>query len=318
MKKKRAPKLIIVVPCYNEQEALPFSNDKLNQVLEDLVTKELIDASSYILYVDDGSKDDTWALIKQYHQENNHVTGLKLSRNKGHQNALMAGLMFAQTRCDCAISIDADLQDDIHAIEAMIKKFNEGNEIVYGVRSDRTSDSAFKRFTAQGFYKLLNKLGAKTIYNHADFRLMSSTALQGLAEYHEVNLFLRGMVPEIGFNNTTVEYERQERKQGVSKYPLRKMIGLALEGISSLSSRPMFVIMIAGFFFTFVGLLGIIIVLIYWIFNFLSMTWLIMAFVSLLGGLSIMATGYVGLNVSKNYLETKHRPRYIIEENLTE
>lgn len=314
MKRKKTPKLILVVPCYNEEEALPFSNEKLNSVLQDLIAKDLIDYKSRILYVDDGSKDQTWPLIEQYSKESKLVSGLKLARNKGHQYALMAGLMYAKDNADIAISIDADLQDDIHVIETMVRKYLDGNEIVYGVRNDRSSDSKFKRNTAQLFYKVMKWLGAKTIYNHADFRLMSSAALEALAEYHEVNLFLRGMIPEIGFTNTTVEYERQERQQGESKYPLKKMIALALEGISSASSKPMFLIMGVGCGFACLGFDAILVVLIYWIFRFLSYYWLEMGFISLIGGLIIMAIGYVGLNVSKNYMETKHRPRYIVEK----
>ena len=317
MKIKNTPRLALVVPCYNEEEALPFSNEKLIGVLNDLVNKQLITQDSYILYVDDGSKDKTWSLIEGYHQEFKQVWGLKLSRNKGHQNALMAGLTYVQDKCDCCVSIDADLQDDIKVIETMVKEYLEGNEIVYGVRSDRSSDSHFKRHTAESFYKIMEKLGAKTIYNHADFRLMSTQALAALAEYHEVNLFLRGMIPELGFKNTTVTYERLERQQGESKYPLKKMIALALEGISSASSKPMFIIIGAGFGFMLLGVAAMFTVLIYWIFRFFSTIWFVGGFISFVAGWTIMAIGYVGLNVSKNYLETKHRPRYIIEQILT-
>ncbi|MBP3814359.1 MAG: glycosyltransferase family 2 protein, partial [Butyrivibrio sp.] len=231
-------RLFCVIPCYNEQEVLPETSSRIRDKLLDLISKNKIDSDSRIVFVNDGSKDATWDIITDLHHKDPVFQGINLSRNMGHQNALLAGLMTVKDSCDCAISLDADLQDDIEAIEAMIDKFNEGVDVVYGVRSKRTTDTFFKRFTAEGFYKVMNSLGANTVYNHADYRLMSRRALLGLAEFGEVNLFLRGIVPMVGYKSDVVYYERAERFAGESKYPLKKMLSFAVEGITSLSTKP--------------------------------------------------------------------------------
>ena len=230
--------LFMVIPCYNEEAVLPETSRQLKEKLEHMIQNGIIDAESRIVFVDDGSKDKTWSIIEQLHNTDEIFSGIKLSRNRGHQNALLAGLMSSVTRADMMISMDADLQDDVDAIEAMVEKYHEGNDIVYGVRSSRETDTAFKRSTAQGFYKLMNSMGAETVYNHADFRLMSRRAVEGLAQFGEVNLFLRGIVPMIGYPSDKVYYERKERLAGESKYPFKKMVSFAMEGITSLSVEP--------------------------------------------------------------------------------
>lgn len=313
MKNNKLARLALVVPCYNEQEVLPSTNTTLQNVLMTLIDKDLISDDSYILYVNDGSKDETWNIIEKFHEESNLVDGIKLSRNKGHQNALMAGLMYAKDNCDCAISIDADLQDDVNVIEQMVNEYLNGSQIVYGVRNSRDTDSFFKRKTATMFYKLMEKLGAKTIYNHADFRLMSSRALQELASFNEVNLFLRGIVTELGFKVSIVKYDRLERQLGESKYPFSKMLSLAFEGITSFSIKPVMIVVYTGAVLLILGFLAILTVIIYSFFAFFNVAWFIVSIMSLFTGMNLLAIGLVGIYVGKNYMETKSRPRYIIE-----
>ncbi|MCK9198348.1 MAG: glycosyltransferase family 2 protein [Bacilli bacterium] len=313
MKNNKLARLALVVPCYNEQEVLPSTNTTLQNVLNTLIGKDLISDDSYILYVNDGSKDETWNIIEKFHEESNLVDGIKLSRNKGHQNALMAGLMYAKDNCDCAISIDADLQDDVNVIEQMVNEYLGGSQIVYGVRNSRDTDSFFKRKTATMFYKLMEKLGAKTIYNHADFRLMSSRALQELASFNEVNLFLRGIVTELGFKTSIVKYDRLERQLGESKYPFSKMLSLAFEGITSFSIKPVMIVVYTGAVLLILGFLAILTVIIYSFFAFFNVAWFIVSIMSLFTGMNLLAIGLVGIYVGKNYMETKSRPRYIIE-----
>lgn len=313
MKNNKLARLALVVPCYNEQEVLPSTNTTLQNVLRTLIGKDLISDDSYILYVNDGSKDETWNIIEKFHEESNLVDGIKLSRNKGHQNALMAGLMYAKDNCDCAISIDADLQDDVNVIEQMVNEYLNGSQIVYGVRNSRDTDSFFKRKTATMFYKLMEKLGAKTIYNHADFRLMSSRALQELASFNEVNLFLRGIVTELGFKVSIVKYDRLERQLGESKYPFSKMLSLAFEGITSFSIKPIMIVVYTGAVLLILGFLAILTVIIYSFFAFFNVAWFIVSIMSLFTGMNLLAIGLVGIYVGKNYMETKSRPRYIIE-----
>ena len=232
------PVLFLVIPCYNEEEVLPETGRRLNKKYDALIASGAISPDSRVVFVNDGSRDRTWEIIRSLHEENPRFSGVDLTRNRGHQNALLAGLMTVKDLCDAAISMDADLQDDINAIDEMVAKFKEGNDIVYGVRSSRETDTFFKRTTAQGFYKVMDHLGVKTVYNHADFRLMSRRALEGLSEYREVNLFLRGIVPLIGYKSTTVTYVRSERFAGESKYPLKKMLAFAFDGITSFSVKP--------------------------------------------------------------------------------
>ncbi|MGR1083730.1 glycosyltransferase family 2 protein [Olegusella massiliensis] len=309
------PKLIIVVPCYNESEVLPITAGMFKQEIETLISKNKIDADSHILFVDDGSKDDTWQLIEEFTHANPVFLGMSLSRNRGHQNALLAGLMEAKDMCDITISIDADGQDDITAMEKMLDEYLSGSEIVYGVRSDRRSDTFFKRTSAQSFYKLLSKLGVETVYNSADYRLMSSRALNSFAEFKEVNLFLRGMVPLVGYKYSIVTYERHERLAGSSHYPLKKMIALAIDGITSLSVQPI----------TYITMLGFIISLL----SFIAAIWAIVVaccgksvsgwasmtvIICLLGGIQLISLGVIGEYIGKIYLETKSRPRFIIDK----
>ena len=307
-------RLFCVIPCYNEQEVLPETSRRLKEKFESLISDGKIDADSRILFVNDGSKDDTFNMIKKLHEENPIFQGINLSKNMGHQNALLAGLMTAKDLCDMAISMDADLQDDINAIDAMVDKFNEGADIVYGVRSKRATDTFFKRFTAEGFYKLINTMGGDTVYNHADYRLMSRRALFALSEFGEVNLFLRGIVPMIGFNQEVVYYERAERFAGESKYPLKKMLSFAVEGITSLSTKPIKMITGLGFSIVFITLLVFIYSLARYFTGHNEPGWTtIVMSVWFIGGLTIMSIGIIGEYIGKIYLETKNRPRFIIE-----
>lgn len=311
----RGSRLYLVIPCYNEEEALPETARRLRDKLHRLIEAGAIAADSRILLVNDGSTDRTWELICALHKADALFCGLSLSRNRGHQNALLAGLMTAKDRADVTISMDADLQDDIHAIDRMLEKYRNGCEIVYGVRSSREKDSFFKRFTAEGYYKLLAALGGEVVFNHADYRLMSSTALEALAQYGEVNLFLRGIVPMLGYRTDTVEYERGERIAGESKYPLRKMLGLASEGVSSLSIKPLRAILWTG-----VLSIGIdfVLLLIFLIQCFAGKGFPIertlLLLIVLFGGLILTGLGVAGEYIGKIYLETKHRPPYIIAE----
>jgi glycosyltransferase involved in cell wall biosynthesis len=311
-------RLAIVVPCYNEEAVLPETNKQLLEVLNNLISFEKVSSDSYILYVNDGSKDSTWEIIKSLHEQNTQVKGLKLSRNKGHQFALLAGLEFSMNNSDISISIDADLQDDVNAINEMVDKYYAGNDIVYGVRKKRKTDTFFKRFTAQSFYKLMTLLGTKTVYNHADYRLMSKRALKALFEYHEVNVFLRGIVPTIGYNSDAVFYERKERFAGESKYPLKKMIAFAFEGITSFSIKPLTMIFKLGIIITILSLVFFLTMLIMDLFNKKDIQIVVYLVISLwfLGGINLTSVGIVGQYVGKNYIETKSRPRYFVEERL--
>ncbi len=309
--------LYIVVPCYNEEEVLPETSRRLKAKLEQLMAAGKISPKSRVLFVNDGSRDRTWALIAQLHENDPIFCGVDLSRNRGHQNALLAGLMTARERADLAISMDADLQDDVDAVDAMVDKYLEGVDIVYGVRSSRRKDSFFKRTTAEGFYRLMNALGAETVFNHADYRLMSRRALDGLAQFREVNLFLRGIVPMIGYRTDTVEYERGERFAGESKYPLKKMLAFALEGITSLSVKPLRMITALGFLIFLVSLGMIAYNIVRWIGGNTITGWASLACsICLIGGLILLALGVIGEYMGKLYLESKHRPRFLIRQVL--
>ena len=309
--------LYIVVPCYNEEEVLPETSRRLREKLETLMAAGKISGESRILFVNDGSKDKTWKIISALHAQCPLFCGVDLTRNRGHQNALLAGLMTAKNRADAVISMDADLQDDVNAVDEMVDKFLEGVDIVYGVRSSRKTDTFFKRFTAEGFYRVMNAMGAETVFNHADYRLMSRRALEGLAEFKEVNLFLRGIVPMIGYRTDTVEYERGERFAGESKYPLKKMLAFAMEGITSLSVKPLRMITGLGFFIFLVSLIMIIYNLVRWVGGNTVTGWASLA-CSLwaLGGLILLSLGVVGEYMGKIYLETKGRPRFLIRQVL--
>lgn len=312
-------KLYMVIPCYNEQEVLPETSKRLKEKLSTLVKAGKIDPESRIIFVNDGSKDRTWEIIRRLHEEDPVFGGVNLSRNRGHQNALLAGLMTVKDHADMAISMDADLQDDINAIDEMVEKYLNGTDIVYGVRSSRAKDTFFKKATAEGFYKLMNIMGVNTVFNHADYRLMSKRALEGLAEFREVNLFLRGIVPMIGYSTDVVYYERGERFAGESKYPLGKMLSFAIEGITSLSTKPIRMITFLGFFIFLVSI-GILIYSL--VRHFMGATivgWTtLMVSVWAIGGLILLSLGVVGEYIGKIYLETKARPRFLIEEFLND
>jgi glycosyltransferase involved in cell wall biosynthesis len=307
--------LYIVVPCYNEEEVLPETAKRLLGKLAQLKAENKIGPDSRILLVNDGSKDKTWEIIESLCAAHAEIAGVKLSRNKGHQNALLAGLMTAKDRCDMAVSMDADLQDDIDAVDRMVDEYHAGCDIVYGVRSSRKTDTAFKRSTAQGYYKFMRMLGVDLVYNHADYRLMSRRALEGLAEFKEVNLFLRGIVPMIGYRTSTVEYERGERFAGESKYPLKKMLAFAFEGITSFSVRPIRMITSLGVLTLCLAGLMILYSLVVWIGG-----WEIFRFSALFcslwffAGVQLLSLGIVGEYIGKIYLEVKARPKYIIEK----
>ncbi len=311
-------RLGIVVPCYNEEAVIEITSKALRDTLSDLVSKGKIADDSFVLFVNDGSKDATWSLIEKEH-ENNPVTikGLKLAGNVGHQYALTAGLISAIDMCDVSVSIDADLQDDVSVIEKMIDKYHEGKDIVYGVRSSRVSDSFFKRTTAQSFYKFMNLCGVKTVYNHADFRLMSNRALKAFAEYNETNLYIRGIVPLLGYETDCVYYERKERVAGESKYPLKKMLALAFNGISSFSIKPITIITWLGVIIVFFSIVAAIYALISYCMGKAVAGWtsLILS-IWFLGGVQLLCIGLIGLYVGKIYSEVKHRPRYNIEKIL--
>lgn len=309
--------LYLVIPCYNEEEMLPITMEKLNEKMSSLFSDNKISKDSTVMLVDDGSKDKTWDIICELNKKYSFVTGLKLSRNKGHQNALLAGLMTAKDRADIVISMDADLQDDINAIDGMLEKRAEDCDIVYGVRSSRKKDTFFKRFTAQGYYKLLKFMGVDITYNHADYRLMSKRAIEGLEKFKEVNLFLRGIVPMVGFKSDIVTYERNERVAGESKYPLKKMLAFAFEGITSLSVKPIRFITSLGVFIFSISLIMIIHFLVVWLLGKTVTGWTtIVLSLWALGGLQLLAIGIVGEYIGKIYLETKERPKFIIETDL--
>lgn len=306
--------LYMVLPCYNEGEVLPETSRQLKEKLEELIKKDKISDKSKIMFVDDGSKDNTWELIENLTKSDDIFAGVKLSRNKGHQNALLAGLMTAREKADIVISMDADLQDDISVIEAMVDKNNEGYEIVYGVRGSRKKDSFFKRFTAESFYKLMTFLGVDIVYNHADCRLMSKRALDGLDEFREVNLFLRGIVPQIGYRSTVVYYERNKRFAGESKYPLKKMLSFAFDGITSFSVKPLRLILALGIFILMISILIMIYSLVVKILGHTVDGWtFIVISIWFIGGLQMISIGVIGEYIGKIYNETKRRPRYIIE-----
>lgn len=311
-------KLAIVVPCYNEEEVLNIASETLRGVLGNLVEKQKIHPDSFILFVNDGSKDHTWELIEAQHKAfPKQVFGVKLAANVGHQFALTAGLITAMKLSDVTISIDADLQDDVTAIEEMIDKYHDGCDIVYGVRKARKKDSFFKRFTAQSFYKLMKVMGVKTVYNHADFRLMSKRAVEEFSEYKEYNLFLRGIVPLLGYKTDCVYYDRLERVAGTSKYPLKKMLALAFNGISSFSIKPISIVMGLGVFIMFLSFAAGVYALVSYITGHVEPGWtsLILS-IWFLGGIQLFAIGLVGKYIGKIYIEVKHRPRYNIEKVL--
>ena len=309
------PVLYIVIPCYNEQEVLPITAPMFLKKLTQLCDDGLIADDSRIMFVNDGSSDGTWELIRALSEENEHYIGISQSRNRGHQNALLAGLMEAKDRCDISISIDCDGQDDINAMDKMVAEYLGGCDVVYGVRSSRETDSFFKRTTAQGFYKLLSKMGAEVVYNHADYRLLSARVLRELANFREVNLFLRGMVPLVGFKSTCVEYTRAERLAGESKYPLKKMLALAADGITSLSVKPLRLITSFGVFVAVLSFIGVIWAIVSALCGATVAGWAsttcIVCFVS---GVQLTCLGIIGEYIGKIYLETKGRPRYIISE----
>ena len=311
--------LYIVVPCYNEEEVLPETSRRLREKLEALMAAGTISRDSRVLFVNDGSKDRTWQLIEELHESCPLFSGVDLSRPRGHQNALLAGLMTAKERCDMAISMDADLQDDIDAVDAMVEQYYAGCDIVYGVRSSRKKDTFFKRFTAEGFYRLMNSMGAETVFNHADYRLMSRRALEGLAEFKEVNLFLRGIVPMIGYRTATVEYERGERFAGESKYPLKKMLSFAFDGITSFSVKPIRFVTVLGVVLFIFSLFMLIYALITKILGHTVAGWsTLMGSIWMIGGIQLLCLGLIGEYVGKVYSEVKRRPRYIIESFLNE
>lgn len=313
------PILWIVIPCYNEEQVLPITAPMFLNKIRQLCQEEAISDRSRILFVNDGSTDQTWEIIQNFAEQDEHYLGISQSRNRGHQNAVLAGLMEAENRCDITISIDCDGQDDINAIDMMLKEYLNGAEIVYGVRSKRDTDTRFKRLTAEGYYKLLSAMGAEVVYNHADYRLVSARVLHHFADYQEVNIFLRGLVPLVGFKSAIVCYEREERIAGKSHYPLRKMLALAFNGITSLSIKPITLITGFGVCFSIFGLLVMIWVLIGALAGRTTEGWAsIVCIICLLGGIQLISIGVIGQYIGKTYLETKHRPRYIISERTWE
>lgn len=314
---EKLPILYIVIPCYNEEEVLKETTKRLKLKLKKLLKTKVISTKSRVMYVNDGSKDKTWAIIKEINSKEKLFTGISLSRNRGHQNALLAGLLTAKDHADIVISMDSDLQDDIDAIDEMIRKYNEGNDIVYGVRSKRKKDSIFKKKTAEGFYKIMNLLGVECVYNHADYRLTSKRVLEEVSNYKEVNLFLRGIFPLVGFKSDIVYYERNERFAGKSKYPLNKMLNFAWDGITSFSIKPLRMICILGFIILFISIL----IMIYSVIRKLTGNtvpgWTFLSIsIWFIGGIQMISIGIIGEYIGKMYQETKQRPRYIIEEKL--
>lgn len=313
------PKLYIVVPCYNEGQVLPITSGMLLGKLRNLIEAGKIAESSRVLFVDDGSKDETWNIITDLSRKDEHFIGIRQSRNRGHQNAVLAGLMEAKDHCDITISIDCDGQDDIDTMDKMVDEYMDGCQIVYGVRSSRKTDTAFKRITAQGFYKVLKGMGVESVYNHADYRLVSSKALQAFADFKEVNLFLRGMFPLVGFKSTSVYYERRERLAGESKYPLRKMLALAFEGITSLSVKPLRIIMGLGCFIAGLSFIGVIWSIMVALLGQAVTGWASMTcIICFIGGVQLICIGVLGEYIGKIYLEVKQRPRYIISERTSD
>ena len=317
MEREKNDILYLVVPCYNEQEVLPETSKRLKEKMESLMERNLISRDSRIMFVNDGSKDRTWSMIEELHEQDPIFAGVKLSRNRGHQNALLGGLMTAKEYADMTISLDADLQDDIDVIDQMVEKYYDGCEIVYGVRSARTTDTFFKRFTAESFYHMISMMGGEIVFNHADYRLMSKRALEEMAKYKEVNLFLRGIVPMIGFKTDVVTYERHERMAGESKYPLKKMLALAIDGITSLSTKPIRFIVFLGLLIFLCSIGMLIYSLVQHFLGHTSIGWTsLIVSIWAVGGLQLLAIGVIGEYIGKIYLETKARPRYIIEKVL--
>jgi glycosyltransferase involved in cell wall biosynthesis len=313
------PVLYIVVPCYNEEKVLKVTAPLFLSKVKELIAKSKISNKSRILFVNDGSRDSTFEIIKELSSEERFIEGISLSRNRGHQNALLAGLMYAKDRCDITISIDCDGQDDIDAIDKMVDEYLSGSEIVYGVRNDRKTDTFFKRGTAHFFYKLMRGMGVDMVYNHADYRLMSRHALEGLAQFKEVNLFLRGLVPMVGFKYSCVEYSRKERLAGKSKYPLKKMLSFAIDGITSLSVKPIRLITVFGFIVALLSIVGIIWSVITRLTGAPTGGWAsIVSIICFLGGVQLLSLGVIGEYIGKIYLEVKGRPRYIIDKKTRE
>ena len=309
------PVLYIIIPCYNEQEVLPITSVQFLDKLNSLIAAGKIASDSRVLFVNDGSKDTTWDIIRSLAASDTHYQGINLSRNRGHQNAVLAGLLDSKDKCDITISIDCDGQDDINAMDAMVDAYLDGCEVVYGVRSDRTSDTFFKRFTAESFYKLLNAMGVEAIFNHADYRLVSSRVLQEFADFKEVNLFLRGMFPLVGFKSTCVYFERHERLAGESHYPLSKMLALAFDGITSLSIKPIRLITGLGIIIALISFIGVIWAVVREITGHTVTGWAsTTAIICMLSGIQLISLGVIGEYVGKIYMETKARPRYIISE----
>ena len=319
MNDRQNPVLYIVIPCYNEQEVLPITAPLFLKKITDLVAAGKISDDSRVLFVNDGSKDTTWDIIRGLANADEHYLGICQSRNRGHQNAVLAGLMEAKDRCDITISIDCDGQDDINAMDGMVDAYRDGCDVVYGVRSKRDTDTFFKRFTAESFYKLLNAMGAEVVFNHADYRLMSARVLQEFANFREVNLFLRGMVPLVGFKSTSVTYERHERIAGESHYPLSKMLALAFDGITSLSVKPIRMITGFGVFVALISFLGVVWAVIQAILGHTVSGWASMtSIICFVSGVQLICLGVIGEYIGKIYMETKARPRYIISERTWE
>ena len=309
------PVLYIVIPCYNEEKVLPITSGMFLEKLKSLISADIISDDSRIMLVNDGSRDNTWDIITKLSGEEKYFTGLSLSRNRGHQNALLAGLTEAGKLCDITISIDCDGQDDINAMDSMVREYLDGAEIVYGVRSSRETDTFFKRTTAQGFYKLMNRMGANVVYNHADYRLLSAKVIKELANFKEVNIFLRGMIPLVGFKSTCVYYERHERLAGESHYPLKKMLALAIDGITSLSTKPIRIITTFGFVIAILSLIGIIWSIITFALGKTVAGWAsLVTIIFFFSGIQLLSLGVIGEYIGKIYLETKARPRFIIEK----
>ena len=309
------PVLYMIIPCYNEEEVLPITSGMFLKKMEELEEKGLVSPDSKILFINDGSKDKTWEIIQELSRKDRHFMGISQSRNRGHQNAVLAGLMEAKDRCDITISIDCDGQDDINAMDEMVKEYLNGCEVVYGVRSKRDTDTFFKRFTAESFYKLMNWLGAEVVFNHADYRLISSKVLKELQNFKEVNIFLRGMIPLVGFKSTSVYYERHERIAGESHYPLSKMLALAFNGITSLSVKPLRMIITLGFLISILSFIGVIWSVVVSLMGNSVAGWAsIVSMVCFIGGIQLLCLGVIGEYIGKIYLEVKARPRYIISD----
>lgn len=311
---KNSDILYLVIPCYNEEAVLHETARQLMKKMKAMIERNMISEESKIMFVNDGSKDKTWDIIQELHRLNPIYSGVKLSRNKGHQNALLAGLMTAREKADMMISLDADLQDDVNVIDKMVEKYYEGSDVVYGVRSARDTDTFFKKFTAEGFYKIMQAMGVEIVFNHADYRLMSKRALDGLSEFHEVNLFLRGIVPLIGYKSDIVTYERHERFAGESKYPLKKMLAFATDGITSFSIKPIRMITTCGFLIFSISILMLLYFIVIHMLGKTVQGWTsTVVSIWAIGGLQLLAIGVIGEYIGKIYLETKARPKYIIE-----